>query len=1010
MPVRDPSSARRKRTRDAQSAFAELIARDPPPRRSRRGLGAAARDGDDTARRGARVSAPLRSTSSSLDLRLPALGLRAGDVRGPDTQTQTQTVDGRPPSDDIARDIVPRDIAVRDVRDVSDDDESEDENDAVAVEAFGDARALVGGGAGLSPRTLKRNERDLLRALSHSHDGDAARRDVRSTHDASVGGTQEVNTQDAALDPYLRLARAARRAADGPAARNPDGRDDPGASRERDDPGASRERDSQTSLSKTSLSKRDAHEKKTTVVTSLPLAGLRVYLRSDVRGKRREIFAEKLSALGAEMATDAELKTVLEIKGGTSQRFEMSKQDPDPTGSYRFVAVTSDTEFRVPTLETPKESRVVAVCPEWAVECIKRRTRADPARFPPSAAAGRAPPRAAEGEHAYAGAPRGSSIAERRRAALEKTAEAEARRAADSAAAAARPPPGSSRDAVMASSAAADAAAASARAAIAAAAAAGGAPPSWLAIPDSESQERPYLGRVKERLVCQKPTSTALLVRGSGGPVRSAGPVPAPDEGDSPPRGGDASAEEAGDGTKTLTADQDVPRPPGGFNARLIEPLLELADIYETVLAGTDKYKAKHHKTVASALRELDFEVTDVNQLCAHPVTGEPLTTAFGKPRSSVRDKIHQILTTGKLPKLETLRRDPRVSALLALGKIWGVGPETARRLYGSGYSSIDALRAAVAAEDDAGKTDPGRVLSHAQRVGLRHYGEFEEKMPRTEAAAIGALVRDAVDAACGPRRCLVTLAGSFRRGKQTCGDVDVLVAPSETFGTDASAGEGDEGDGDDTRALVAREPLSSSLSAGKKTLALSNARRYVDRLDDILPAVLALLRKSGLITDDLNSGEHRSYMGVCRLPPETRVTDREDETEGTLSLQKTETDARLGTASGTPAASPSPSRPPALPPRRFRRLDIKVYLPEEYPFALLYFTGSGYFNRSMRWWADKKFRGLSLGDKGFRLQSGARESSFKHDPRFRGTTFSTEKDIFDFLKLRYVEPEDRCV
>ena len=86
------------------------------------------------------------------------------------------------------------------------------------------------------------------------------------------------------------------------------------------------------------------------------------------------------------------------------------------------------------------------------------------------------------------------------------------------------------------------------------------------------------------------------------------------------------------------------------------------------------------------------------------------------------------------------------------------------------------------------------------------------------------------------------------------------------------------------------------------------------------------------------------------------------------------------------------------------------MYLPEEYPFALLYFTGSGYFNRSMRWWADKKFRGLSLGDKGFRLQSGARESSFKHDPRFRGTTFSTEKDIFDFLKLRYVEPEDRCV
>jgi hypothetical protein len=42
-------------------------------------------------------------------------------VREPDTQTQTQTVDGRPPSDDIA---------VRAVRDdVSDDDENENENE-----------------------------------------------------------------------------------------------------------------------------------------------------------------------------------------------------------------------------------------------------------------------------------------------------------------------------------------------------------------------------------------------------------------------------------------------------------------------------------------------------------------------------------------------------------------------------------------------------------------------------------------------------------------------------------------------------------------------------------------------------------------------------------------------------------------------------------------------------------------------------------------------------------------
>ena len=45
------------------------------------------------------------------------------------------------------------------------------------------------------------------------------------------------------------------------------------------------------------------------------------------------------------------------------------------------------------------------------------------------------------------------------------------------------------------------------------------------------------------------------------------------------------------------------------------------------------------------------------------------------------------------------------------------------------------------------------------------------------------------------------------------------------------------------------------------------------------------------------------------------------------------------------------------------RRLDIKVYPREQFGFALLYFTGSDHFNRSMRLFARKK--GLSLSDHG---------------------------------------------
>ena len=48
---------------------------------------------------------------------------------------------------------------------------------------------------------------------------------------------------------------------------------------------------------------------------------------------------------------------------------------------------------------------------------------------------------------------------------------------------------------------------------------------------------------------------------------------------------------------------------------------------------------------------------------------------------------------------------------------------------------------------------------------------------------------------------------------------------------------------------------------------------------------------------------------------------------------------------------------------KKNRRIDIKVYPKDQYGFAILYFTGSDYFNRSMRLIAEKK--GFTLSDHG---------------------------------------------
>jgi len=80
-----------------------------------------------------------------------------------------------------------------------------------------------------------------------------------------------------------------------------------------------------------------------------------------------------------------------------------------------------------------------------------------------------------------------------------------------------------------------------------------------------------------------------------------------------------------------------------------------------------------------------------------------------------------------------------------------------------------------------------------------------------------------------------------------------------------------------------------------------------------------------------------------------------------------------------------------------FRRIDIMITKPEEYPFAILYFTGSKDFNTLMRQHAL---------DKGYTMN----EYSLKHisDKSVVDHIFETEKDIFDYLDYPYVEPWKR--
>jgi len=77
------------------------------------------------------------------------------------------------------------------------------------------------------------------------------------------------------------------------------------------------------------------------------------------------------------------------------------------------------------------------------------------------------------------------------------------------------------------------------------------------------------------------------------------------------------------------------------------------------------------------------------------------------------------------------------------------------------------------------------------------------------------------------------------------------------------------------------------------------------------------------------------------------------------------------------------------------RRVDLMYSNSEEYPFSILYFTGSALFNTMMRQRALDK--GFTMNEHGIRNKSGKVELKF-----------ANEREIFAFLELEYREPSER--
>jgi NAD-dependent DNA ligase len=312
------------------------------------------------------------------------------------------------------------------------------------------------------------------------------------------------------------------------------------------------------------------------------------------------------------------------------------------------------------------------------------------------------------------------------------------------------------------------------------------------------------------------------------------------------------------------------------YNEEFIEVMEKLNNI---MLKQGEPFRARAYQKAQETIMSYQDDIFEPNQLKGLPGIGP-----------TIIDKLNEYVQTGTLRILEREKTNP----INILGEIYGVGPKKAQELVDAGIKTIDELR-----------VRQNELLNDIQKVGLQYYEEIQQRIPRSEIEEYELIFNDIfAKVAKDSEDAKFEIVGSYRRGAQTSGDIDIIITGN-------------------TGAVY---------------------KVFVDKLV-----------KTGIILEVLSRGPSKTLV-IARLPG----------LKGNVA----------------------------------RRIDFLYAPPNEFAFAILYFTGSKIFNTVMRQYGLDK--GYTFNEHGiYHLENKKKGPKVERD-------FNTEKDIFDFLGLQFKTPIER--
>ncbi|KAK4165731.1 hypothetical protein QBC43DRAFT_315065 [Cladorrhinum sp. PSN259] len=199
-------------------------------------------------------------------------------------------------------------------------------------------------------------------------------------------------------------------------------------------------------------------------------------------------------------------------------------------------------------------------------------------------------------------------------------------------------------------------------------------------------------------------------------------------------------------GTKDKAGEEADP------NARTIEVLQAMCDYYTRV---NDHWRTTAYRKAIATLRRQPTMITTEKDAYRLPNIGRRLA-----------EKIEEIVTTNKLRRLDQANAEPLDKTLGLFLKIYGVGLKQATKWVSQGYRSLDDLLEKA-------------KLTANQRLGIEHYDDLNTRIPRQEVFLLGEFVKR--EAALLDPKIEILTGGSYRRGSDSSGDIDLIVTKKGT-------------------------------------------------------------------------------------------------------------------------------------------------------------------------------------------------------------------------------------